>query len=129
MRDARSESIWAAVAALTVYDMCKALSHAIVIGPAKLVSKRGGKRNQRAHQITHRVPAHDSKQHTDEQWREHDRLNEKQLQTVESLEEQMSEVLDALQQMRENDANRMQAILALVRDLAAEYDQQFAKVK
>lgn len=35
----------ATVAALTVYDMCKALSHAIVIGPAKLVSKRGGKRD------------------------------------------------------------------------------------
>lgn len=35
----------ATVAALTVYDMCKALSHAIVIGPAKLVGKRGGKRD------------------------------------------------------------------------------------
>ena len=35
----------ATVAALTVYDMCKALSHAIVIGPAKLLGKRGGKRN------------------------------------------------------------------------------------
>ncbi len=35
----------ATVAALTVYDMCKALSHAIVIGPAKLVAKRGGKRD------------------------------------------------------------------------------------
>lgn len=34
----------ATIAALTVYDMCKALSHAIVIGPAKLVAKRGGKR-------------------------------------------------------------------------------------
>lgn len=34
----------ATVAALTVYDMCKALSHAIVIGPAKLLAKRGGKR-------------------------------------------------------------------------------------
>ena len=33
------------VAALTVYDMCKALSHAIVLGPAKLVGKRGGKRD------------------------------------------------------------------------------------
>lgn len=31
------------VAALTVYDMCKALSHKIVIGPAKLLGKRGGK--------------------------------------------------------------------------------------
>ncbi len=35
----------AAVAALTVYDMCKALSHAIVIGPTRLLGKRGGKRN------------------------------------------------------------------------------------
>lgn len=35
----------ATVAALTVYDMCKALSHAIVIGPAKLAGKRGGKRD------------------------------------------------------------------------------------
>jgi len=33
----------ATVAALTIYDMCKALSHAIVIGPAKLLGKRGGK--------------------------------------------------------------------------------------
>lgn len=35
----------ATVAALTVYDMCKALSHAIVIGPAKLQGKRGGRRD------------------------------------------------------------------------------------
>ena len=35
----------ATVAALTVYDMCKALSHAIVIGPAKLLGKRGGERD------------------------------------------------------------------------------------
>ena len=33
----------ATVAALTMYDMCKALSTAIVIGPAKLLGKRGGK--------------------------------------------------------------------------------------
>jgi cyclic pyranopterin phosphate synthase len=33
----------ATVAALTVYDMCKALSHEIVIRDARLVSKRGGK--------------------------------------------------------------------------------------
>ena len=32
----------ATIAALTVYDMCKALSHRIVIGPAKLLGKRGG---------------------------------------------------------------------------------------
>ncbi len=35
----------ATVAALTVYDMCKALSHAIVLGPAKLLGKRGGGRD------------------------------------------------------------------------------------
>ena len=35
----------ASVAALVVYDMCKALSQAIVIGPAKLLGKRGGKRD------------------------------------------------------------------------------------
>jgi cyclic pyranopterin phosphate synthase len=34
----------ATVAALTIYDMCKALSHEIVIGPAKLLAKKGGKR-------------------------------------------------------------------------------------
>lgn len=35
----------ATIAALTLYDMCKALSHAIVIGPARLRGKRGGKRD------------------------------------------------------------------------------------
>lgn len=33
----------ASVAALTVYDMCKALSHDIVIREVKLMEKRGGK--------------------------------------------------------------------------------------
>ncbi|GAA5079700.1 cyclic pyranopterin monophosphate synthase MoaC [Lysobacter panacisoli] len=33
----------ATVAALTVYDMCKALSHRIVLGPAKVLGKRGGR--------------------------------------------------------------------------------------
>jgi cyclic pyranopterin phosphate synthase len=35
----------ATVAALTVYDMCKALSHEIVLREARLVSKRGGRRD------------------------------------------------------------------------------------
>jgi cyclic pyranopterin phosphate synthase len=35
----------ATVAALTVYDMCKALSHDIVIGETRLMSKTGGKRD------------------------------------------------------------------------------------
>lgn len=33
----------ASVAALTVYDMCKALSHDIVILETRLLEKRGGK--------------------------------------------------------------------------------------
>jgi cyclic pyranopterin phosphate synthase len=33
----------AAVAALTIYDMCKGLSHDIRIEQARLVEKRGGK--------------------------------------------------------------------------------------
>ncbi len=33
----------ASIAALTVYDMCKALSHDIVIGETRLISKSGGK--------------------------------------------------------------------------------------
>ena len=37
--------VGATVAALTVYDMCKALSHEIVIGPIRLVEKHGGKRD------------------------------------------------------------------------------------
>jgi cyclic pyranopterin phosphate synthase len=35
----------ASVAALTVYDMCKALSHDIAIGETRLLAKRGGKRD------------------------------------------------------------------------------------
>jgi cyclic pyranopterin phosphate synthase len=35
----------ATAAALTIYDMCKALSHDIEIGPIRLLAKRGGKRD------------------------------------------------------------------------------------
>ncbi|MDH3612733.1 MAG: cyclic pyranopterin monophosphate synthase MoaC [Gammaproteobacteria bacterium] len=35
----------ASVAALTVYDMCKAMSHDIVISETRLMSKTGGKRD------------------------------------------------------------------------------------
>jgi cyclic pyranopterin phosphate synthase len=35
----------ATLAALTIYDMCKALSHSIVIKEIKLIEKRGGKSN------------------------------------------------------------------------------------
>jgi cyclic pyranopterin phosphate synthase len=33
----------ASVAALTIYDMCKALSHDIIIKETKLIEKTGGK--------------------------------------------------------------------------------------
>ena len=38
----------ATIAALTVYDMCKALSHDIVIAETRLLSKSGGKDDYRA---------------------------------------------------------------------------------
>ena len=37
----------ATAAALTIYDMCKALSHDIEIGPVRLLEKTGGKRDFR----------------------------------------------------------------------------------
>jgi len=42
----------ASVAALTIYDMCKALSHAIVIVETRLLEKRGGKRDVREGTVT-----------------------------------------------------------------------------
>ncbi|HNP19888.1 MAG TPA: cyclic pyranopterin monophosphate synthase MoaC [Fulvivirga sp.] len=38
----------ASVAALTIYDMCKAMSHEIVIKETRLISKTGGKSNYHA---------------------------------------------------------------------------------
>jgi cyclic pyranopterin phosphate synthase len=35
----------ASIAALTIYDMCKALSHGIVIAETRLLAKRGGQRD------------------------------------------------------------------------------------
>lgn len=37
--------VGASIAALTIYDMCKALSHEIVIRETKLMEKTGGKRD------------------------------------------------------------------------------------
>ena len=41
----------ASIAALTIYDMCKALSHEIVIADLRLVEKSGGKRRVRAGKV------------------------------------------------------------------------------
>jgi len=65
----------------------------------------------------------------DEQWREHDRAAAKHAERLEALDEQMGEVLDGLRHMREVDAARLQNLLNLLREMAAEYDQQFAKVR
>jgi DNA repair exonuclease SbcCD ATPase subunit len=65
----------------------------------------------------------------DEQWREHDRVSAKQVEQVEAIEEQMNEVLDALRHMQEQDAHRLHTLLKVVREMTAEYDQQFAKVR
>jgi cyclic pyranopterin phosphate synthase len=37
--------VGASIAALTVYDMCKAMSHDIVIKETRLIEKTGGKRD------------------------------------------------------------------------------------
>ena len=47
----------ATAAALTIYDMCKALSHDIEIGPIRLVTKTGGKRDFRRRKPSARKPA------------------------------------------------------------------------
>ncbi|MGH8040508.1 MAG: cyclic pyranopterin monophosphate synthase MoaC [Rudaea sp.] len=42
----------ATIAALTVYDMCKALSHGIVIADVRLLEKSGGKRRVRGGKVS-----------------------------------------------------------------------------
>ena len=42
----------ASIAALTVYDMCKALSHDIVIGDTRLIRKTGGKSDYQAREAS-----------------------------------------------------------------------------
>ena len=46
----------ASVAALTVYDMCKALSHEIVIERVRLLEKSGGKRDVKGGKLAARKP-------------------------------------------------------------------------
>ncbi len=65
----------------------------------------------------------------DEQWREHDRANVKQVERVDEMEEKMTEALEALRHFQEMDANRLQALLAVIREMTAEYDQNFTKVR
>jgi DNA repair exonuclease SbcCD ATPase subunit len=65
----------------------------------------------------------------DEQWREHDRVNVKHLERLDVLEEQLAEVFVGLRQLRELDAARVQSLVKVVQEIAAEYEQTFVKVK
>jgi hypothetical protein len=65
----------------------------------------------------------------DEQWREHDRLNNKEVERADTMEEQITELQDIVRHLQTVDASRLQMILNLVREMAAEHEQQFAKVR
>jgi len=64
----------------------------------------------------------------DEQWREHDRLAGQQEEHVVDIEEQLTALGATLRQMQTVDATRMQALLNVVHEIAAEYDASFMKV-
>jgi hypothetical protein len=65
----------------------------------------------------------------DEQWREHDRLTAKHEERLETLEDQAREALDTLHHLQAIDANRLQTLHNLLREMMAEYEQVFAKVR
>jgi hypothetical protein len=65
----------------------------------------------------------------DEQWREHDRLNAKQIERVAEYDDQIAEIAATVRQIQAQDANRMQTLLNVVREIAAEYDSSFTKVR
>src|SRR5579859_366044 len=65
---------------------------------------------------------------SDEQWREHDRLAGQQEEHVVDIEEQLTALGATLRQMQTVDATRMQALLNVVHEIAAEYDASFMKV-
>jgi len=65
----------------------------------------------------------------DEQWREHDRLAAKDVERLEALDEQLAELNAAILQIQATDATRMQTLLGVIRELAAEYDTSYTKVR
>ena len=65
----------------------------------------------------------------DEQWREHDRLTGQYEEHIAELEDQISELAATVRQMQTVDATRMQALLTVVHELAAEYDASYVKVR
>ena len=65
----------------------------------------------------------------DEQWREHDRLAGQYEEHIGELEEQLTELAATVRQIQALDATRMQALLNVVHELAAEYDGSYMKVR
>ncbi len=65
----------------------------------------------------------------DEQWREHDRLEQKTSDRLAAAEEQMAEAQDQLRVLQESQVSRLGGLMALVREWMAEYEQPFSKVK
>ncbi len=65
----------------------------------------------------------------DEQWREHDRLAGQYEEHIAELEDQISELAATVRQIQTMDATRMQALLTVVHELAAEYDASYVKVR
>jgi chromosome segregation ATPase len=65
----------------------------------------------------------------DEQWREHDRLAGQHEEHMGELEEQLGELAATVRQMRAVDSTRMQALLTVIHELAAEYDASYMKVR
>jgi hypothetical protein len=65
----------------------------------------------------------------DEQWREHDRLYSKHVERTAEYEDQIAELTATVRQIQALDAGRMQTLLNVVRELAAEYDPSYTKVR
>jgi Asp-tRNA(Asn)/Glu-tRNA(Gln) amidotransferase C subunit len=65
----------------------------------------------------------------DEQWREHDRLAGQHEEHTGELEEQITDLAATVRQMQAVDATRMQALLNVIHELAAEYDASYMKVR
>jgi hypothetical protein len=65
----------------------------------------------------------------DEQWREHDRIYAKHVERTAEYDDQIAEIAATVRQMQAHDAGRMQTLLNVVRELAAEYDPSYTKVR
>ena len=65
----------------------------------------------------------------EEQWREHDRLNAKLTERVETLDAEALEVQAALQHWQTLDAHRLQLLDKTLREIRAEYEQDLTPTK